>query len=74
MRLVSDIVSENIPLVFIYKFRENEILLRPPGEPRDHRQGDVLQGRVKSILNIILFFSFYVFLWALVPIYLQVSF
>ena len=46
----------NLPLVFIYKFRLKEIQLQPPGEPREYRLGEVLQGMSKSKFNIILFF------------------
>ena len=57
----------NLPLVFIYKFRKKEIQIQPPGEPREHRLGEVLQGRWKSKCNIILsFFSLnlsFIFKW-----------
>ena len=36
--------------------RKKEIQLQPPGEPREHRLGEVLQGRSKSKFNIILSF------------------
>ena len=48
--------SVNLPLVFTYKFRKKEIQLQPPEEPREHRLGEVLQGRSKSKFNIILSF------------------
>ena len=35
----------NLPLVYIYKFRKKEIQLQPPGEPREHRLGEVRQGQ-----------------------------
>ena len=56
------IFSVNLPLVFIYKFRKKEIQLQPPGEPREHRLGQVLQGRSKSKFNIILSFIISIFL------------
>ena len=46
----------NLPLVFINKFRKKVIQLQPPGEPREHRIGEVLQGRSKYKFNIILSF------------------
>ena len=50
----------NFPLVLnIYKFRKKEIQLQSPGEPREHRLGEVLQGRSKSKFNIILSISFF---------------
>ena len=43
------ILLVNLPLVFIYKFRKKETQLQPRtiGEPREHRLGEVLQGRSK---------------------------
>ena len=41
------IFSMNLHLVFIYKFRKKDIQLQPPGEPREHRLDEVLQGRSK---------------------------
>ena len=47
----------NLPIVlYMYKFRKKEIQLKPPEEPREHRLGEVLQGRSKSKFNIILSF------------------
>ena len=51
------IFSANFPLVFKYKFRRTEIQLQPTGDPREHRLGEVLQGRSKSKFNHIIFFS-----------------
>ena len=31
----------NLPMVFIYKFYEKIILIRPPGELREHHLGEV---------------------------------
>ena len=39
------ICAVNISLLFIYKFRKKEIQLQPPREPREHRLGEVRQGR-----------------------------
>ena len=50
----------NLSLVFI---RKKEIQLQPPGEPRDHRLGEVLQGRSKSKFYIILSFFLKIFLY-----------
>ena len=47
----------NLPLVFICKFREKEINLQPPGEPREHRLDEVIQGRSKSKFNISFLFQ-----------------
>ena len=43
-------------LVFIHNLCKKENQLQPPGEPREHRLGEVLQGRSKSNFNIILHF------------------
>ena len=54
------IFSVNFPLVFIYKFRKDFFInqIQPLGEPREHRLGEVLQGRSKLKFNIILSFFF----------------
>ena len=39
-----------------------EVQLQPPGEPREHRQGEVLRGRSKSKFNVILSLVF-IFKW-----------
>ena len=41
--------SVNLLIVFIYLF----LFHTPPGEPQEHRLGEVLQGRSKSKFNII---------------------
>ena len=46
---------KNLPL--------REIQLQPPGEPGEHRLGEVLQERSKSKFNIILSYSFIVFVY-----------
>ena len=49
-------------LVFIHNLCKKENQLQPPGEPREHRLGEVLQGRSKSNFNIILSFFLQIFL------------
>ena len=58
------IFSVNFPLVFIYKFRKDffKNQIQPLGEPREHRLGEVLQGRSKLKFNIILSFFFWIYL------------
>ena len=34
------IISVNLPMVNIYKFHKKEILIKPPGEPREQHLGD----------------------------------
>ena len=41
----------------MYKYGKKEIQLQPPGEPREHRLGEVLNGRSKSKFNITLSYS-----------------
>ena len=64
------IFSVNLPLVYIYKFRKKETKIQPPGEPREHRLGEALQGTSKSKFYIILSS----FLKSSFGIYLQVAF
>ena len=45
---ISIFLSANLPFVFIYKFCQ----LQPPGEPREYRLGEVLQGRAKSKVKL----------------------
>ena len=44
----------NLSFIFVNKFRKKEIQHQPPGEPRAHRLGEVLQGWSKSKFNVIL--------------------
>ena len=39
--LQSNLRSVNLPMVNIYKFCKKEILIQPPGEPREQHPGDV---------------------------------
>ena len=45
------IFEVNLPLVFIYKFYQEEIQIQPPGEPRGQYLGEVRQGALKLIFN-----------------------
>ena len=57
----------NLPLVVLLE--RNSTPTPTPGEPREHRVGEVLQGRSKTKFNIILsFFSLnlplvFIFVW-----------
>ena len=68
--------SVNLPLVFIYKPLTKQIQLQPPGEPREHCLGEVLQVRSKSKFHIILSFffkSYLVFIFKCLLIYFRTN-
>ena len=49
--------SLNLILVIIFKCHFDTFQNQPPGEPRKHHLGEVLQGRSKSKFNITLSYS-----------------
>ena len=48
--------SVNLPIVFIFFYFVKKVPIQPPGEPREHHLGEVLQGRSRSKFNIILYY------------------
>ena len=46
-------IHPNVSSSFKVK-KKKKIVIQSPGEPREHRLGKVLQGRLKSIITIIL--------------------
>ena len=53
--------SLNLSLVFIFKLHFDKLQNPPPGEPREHHLGVILQERSKSKLNITVFYSIVLF-------------
>ena len=48
----SSLLSENLPIVIIYKFCKKSILIQPPGEPREHHPSEV-RTKVRAMKNVI---------------------
>ena len=51
--------SKSTLSVIMSFYKIKEIQLQPPGEPREHHLGEVLQGRTKSKFNIAYYLLFF---------------